>query len=81
MRTAWVRGVGVVLCGLAVVACGLFGASGTTVPLAASPYSPAAQGEVKTSRTNDLPEYRAGTWGPLEADRLIEADGRRWRTL
>ena len=28
-----------------------------------------------------LPEYRAGTWGPLEADRLIEADGREWRTL
>ena len=29
----------------------------------------------------DLPEYRAGTWGPLEANRLIEADGRHWRTL
>jgi glucose-6-phosphate 1-dehydrogenase len=28
-----------------------------------------------------LPEYRAGTWGPLEADRLIEADGRQWRIL
>jgi glucose-6-phosphate 1-dehydrogenase len=28
-----------------------------------------------------LPEYRAGTWGPLESDRLIEADGRHWRTL
>lgn len=26
-----------------------------------------------------LPHYRAGTWGPLEADRLIEADGRQWR--
>ena len=33
------------------------------------------------SRTKYLPEYRAGTWGPLEADRLIEADGREWRTL
>jgi glucose-6-phosphate 1-dehydrogenase len=33
------------------------------------------------SRTRFLPEYRAGTWGPLEADRLIEADGRQWRTL
>lgn len=33
------------------------------------------------SRQRYLPEYRAGTWGPLEADRLIEADGRRWRTL
>lgn len=33
------------------------------------------------TRAIDLPEYRAGTWGPLEADRLIESDGRRWRTL
>jgi glucose-6-phosphate 1-dehydrogenase len=31
--------------------------------------------------TRFLPEYRAGTWGPLEADRLIEADGRCWRSL
>ncbi|MBW3643972.1 MAG: glucose-6-phosphate dehydrogenase [Actinobacteria bacterium] len=23
--------------------------------------------------------YEAGTWGPVEADRLLEADGRRWR--
>jgi glucose-6-phosphate 1-dehydrogenase len=28
-----------------------------------------------------LPEYSAGTWGPVEANRLIEADGRKWRTL
>jgi glucose-6-phosphate 1-dehydrogenase len=28
-----------------------------------------------------LPQYRSGTWGPLEADRLIEADGRKWRML
>jgi glucose-6-phosphate 1-dehydrogenase len=28
-----------------------------------------------------LPEYRAGTWGPLEADRLIESDNREWRIL
>ncbi len=27
-----------------------------------------------------LPQYPAGTWGPAEADRLIEADGRRWQT-
>jgi glucose-6-phosphate 1-dehydrogenase len=33
------------------------------------------------SRSRFLPEYRAGTWGPLEADRLIESDGRNWRTL
>jgi glucose-6-phosphate 1-dehydrogenase len=25
-----------------------------------------------------LPKYPAGTWGPKEADELIEADGRRW---
>ena len=28
-----------------------------------------------------LPEYPAGTWGPVEADRLIASDGRSWRTL
>jgi len=33
------------------------------------------------SRARDLPEYQAGTWGPGEADRLIEKDGRSWRTL
>jgi glucose-6-phosphate 1-dehydrogenase len=32
-------------------------------------------------RTRDLPEYQCGTWGPIEADRLIERDGRHWRTL
>jgi glucose-6-phosphate 1-dehydrogenase len=32
-------------------------------------------------RIRYLPEYRAGTWGPLEADRMIEADNREWRTL
>jgi glucose-6-phosphate 1-dehydrogenase len=26
-----------------------------------------------------LPDYAAGTWGPAEADRLIESDGRRWQ--
>jgi len=31
--------------------------------------------------TRWLPEYRAGTWGPVEAARLIERDGRGWRTL
>jgi glucose-6-phosphate 1-dehydrogenase len=33
------------------------------------------------TRVRYLPEYRAGTWGPLEADRLIEGDGRHWRVL
>ena len=28
-----------------------------------------------------LPEYQAGSWGPVEADRLIQNDGRSWRTL
>jgi glucose-6-phosphate 1-dehydrogenase len=28
-----------------------------------------------------LPTYAAGEWGPPEADRLIEATGRRWRPL
>jgi glucose-6-phosphate 1-dehydrogenase len=31
--------------------------------------------------TRWLPEYPAGTWGPLEADKLIQGDGRKWRTL
>ncbi|MDQ4097623.1 MAG: glucose-6-phosphate dehydrogenase [Actinomycetota bacterium] len=26
-----------------------------------------------------LPRYEAGTWGPKEADALLERDGRRWR--
>jgi glucose-6-phosphate 1-dehydrogenase len=29
----------------------------------------------------DLPEYQCGTWGPVEADRVIAPDGRQWRTL
>jgi glucose-6-phosphate 1-dehydrogenase len=32
-------------------------------------------------RVLNLPEYQCGTWGPIEAERLIEADGRLWRTL
>ncbi len=28
-----------------------------------------------------LPEYQAGTWGPVEADRLIQNDDRGWRVL
>jgi glucose-6-phosphate 1-dehydrogenase len=35
----------------------------------------------ENSPARSLPEYRAGTWGPLEADKMIEADGRQWRTL
>ncbi len=33
------------------------------------------------SSTTWLPEYGAGSLGPVEADRLIERDGRKWRTL
>ncbi len=33
------------------------------------------------SRARDLPEYQCGTWGPVEADRIIAPDGRHWRTL
>jgi glucose-6-phosphate 1-dehydrogenase len=29
----------------------------------------------------EFPNYSAGTWGPPEADRLLQADGRRWRGL
>jgi glucose-6-phosphate 1-dehydrogenase len=32
-------------------------------------------------RALNLPEYQCGTWGPVEADRLIEADARTWRTF
>ncbi len=28
-----------------------------------------------------LPTYAAGDWGPADADRLIEATGRKWRPL
>ena len=35
----------------------------------------------KETGTRWLPEYPAGTWGPVEADRLITADHRTWRTL
>ena len=26
-----------------------------------------------------LPEYPAGTWGPIEADKLVDTDGQQWR--
>ncbi|MGQ0793534.1 MAG: glucose-6-phosphate dehydrogenase [Deltaproteobacteria bacterium] len=29
----------------------------------------------------DFPNYAAGSWGPKEADALIERDGRKWRQL
>jgi glucose-6-phosphate 1-dehydrogenase len=33
------------------------------------------------AQQRDLPEYQCGTWGPIEADRIIEPDGRTWRDL
>jgi glucose-6-phosphate 1-dehydrogenase len=35
----------------------------------------------KQERVLNLPEYQAGAWGPVESHRLIEKDGRHWRTL
>jgi glucose-6-phosphate 1-dehydrogenase len=32
-------------------------------------------------QARDIPFYESGTWGPDEADRLIERDGRKWRRL
>jgi glucose-6-phosphate 1-dehydrogenase len=29
----------------------------------------------------DFPNYEAGTWGPAEADALLEQDGARWRRI
>jgi glucose-6-phosphate 1-dehydrogenase len=28
-----------------------------------------------------LPTYEAGEWGPEDADAMMAAEGRRWRTL
>jgi glucose-6-phosphate 1-dehydrogenase len=29
----------------------------------------------------NFPNYAAGTWGPKDADDLLERDGRRWRNF
>jgi len=34
----------------------------------------------KALTPRDFPNYAAGTWGPKEADELIQKDGRRWRS-
>jgi glucose-6-phosphate 1-dehydrogenase len=34
-----------------------------------------------TAAARQIPTYEAGEWGPPEADDLMAADGRRWRTL
>lgn len=35
----------------------------------------------EASHTRWLPEYSAGSWGPLEAERLMDASGHKWRLL
>jgi glucose-6-phosphate 1-dehydrogenase len=35
----------------------------------------------KASGVGEIPAYEAGEWGPREADEMMAADGRRWRTL
>ena len=35
----------------------------------------------RNMRSPSFPNYEAGTWGPEEADELIERDGRQWRRL
>jgi glucose-6-phosphate 1-dehydrogenase len=35
--------------------------------------------EEQQNSTVDLPTYPAGSWGPPEADALLEQDGHRWR--
>jgi glucose-6-phosphate 1-dehydrogenase len=29
----------------------------------------------------DFPNYGAGTWGPTEADELLQKDGRQWKNI
>ena len=33
----------------------------------------------KQAPIEKLPEYRVGSWGPIEADLFIQADGRKWK--
>jgi glucose-6-phosphate 1-dehydrogenase len=35
----------------------------------------------RASGERDIATYEAGEWGPPEADQMMAADGRRWRTL
>ena len=35
--------------------------------------------ETWATAKEEIPKYEAGTWGPAEADELIEGDGREWR--
>ena len=35
----------------------------------------------ENERVLNLPEYQCGTWGPVEAENLLQRDGRQWRLL
>jgi glucose-6-phosphate 1-dehydrogenase len=35
----------------------------------------------KALPARNFPNYAAGTWGPLEADHLLERDDRQWRRI
>jgi glucose-6-phosphate 1-dehydrogenase len=35
----------------------------------------------KALPTRNFPNYAAGSWGPKEADDLIQRDGRAWRKI
>ncbi len=40
-----------------------------------------AEQSKKKGTTYQIPQYAAGTWGPKEAEQLMKADGRYWRTV
>jgi glucose-6-phosphate 1-dehydrogenase len=37
--------------------------------------------QVWSAQTADFPNYAAGSWGPKEADDLLEREGRKWRRV
>ena len=53
-------------------------ARGDSVDVAWSLITPIHEGWASNKRSK-VCEYPAGTWGPEEADQMLEADGRRWR--
>lgn len=55
-------------------------ARGDSVEEAWSFIMPILEGWARAGQ-RDIPAYETGTWGPPEADALIERDGRKWRRL
>jgi glucose-6-phosphate 1-dehydrogenase len=53
-------------------------ARGDSLEMAWSLITPILEGWKSNTRSRVYP-YAAGTWGPPEADALLQADGRRWR--